>query len=131
MTTGTPRLFQDGTLRSISREELADLPIRRYEGDVRLALTSSDIEYAMEDIRNETIVGLDTETRPAFRKGESHLPCLVQVATARTVYLFPLRRPGRRFRNAWGGDHRGMGGRAFLSRHGAVENCTQLCIRRS
>lgn len=93
MTTDTPRTFQDGTLRAISREELADLPIRRYEGDVRLALTSGDLECAMEDIRNETVVGLDTETRPAFRKGESHLPCLVQVATARTVYLFPLRRP--------------------------------------
>jgi ribonuclease D len=93
MTTDTPRLFQDGTLRSISREELADLPIRRYEGDVCLALTPGDLEAAMEDIRNETVVGLDTETRPAFRKGESHLPCLVQVATARTVYLFPLRRP--------------------------------------
>ena len=93
MTIETPRLFQDGTLRSISREELAYLPIRRYEGDVRLALTSSDLEDAMEDIRKETVLGLDTETRPAFAKGESHLPCLVQVATARTVYLFPLRRP--------------------------------------
>jgi ribonuclease D len=43
-------------------------------------------------LREERIVGLDTETRPAFRKGESHLPCLVQVATARAVYLFQLRR---------------------------------------
>ena len=46
----------------------------------------------MEDIRNESVVGLDTETRPAFTKGESHLPCLAQVATARAVYLFGLRR---------------------------------------
>jgi ribonuclease D len=59
---------------------------------VRFALTTHELERAMEDIRNDTVVGLDTETRPAFTKGESHLPCLAQVATARAVYLFALRR---------------------------------------
>lgn len=39
----------------------------------------------------ESVVGLDTETRPAFRKGESYLPCLVQAASARAVYLFQFR----------------------------------------
>jgi ribonuclease D len=38
-----------------------------------------------------TVVGFDTESRPSFRKGERHLPCLIQAATARTVYLFRLR----------------------------------------
>lgn len=46
----------------------------------------------MSDIGQESVVGLDTETRPAFTKGESHLPCLVQVGTARAVYLFQLQR---------------------------------------
>jgi ribonuclease D len=46
----------------------------------------------MADIRTERVLGFDTETRPAFRKGEHHLPCLVQAATARAVYLFPLQR---------------------------------------
>jgi ribonuclease D len=35
-------------------------------------------------------VGIDTETRPAFRKGESYSPSLVQVATAKAVYLFQI-----------------------------------------
>ena len=39
------------------------------------------------------MVGLDTETRPAFRKGESYLPSIVQVATANMAYIFPLRYP--------------------------------------
>ncbi|MGQ0522343.1 MAG: 3'-5' exonuclease [Betaproteobacteria bacterium] len=76
---------------SISREEMADLPIRRYEGVVLLIATPRDLEYALADLRQERLVGLDTETRPAFRKGESHLPCLVQVATERAVYLFQFR----------------------------------------
>ena len=76
---------------AIAREAVAELPIRRYQGRVCLVDTEAALAEAMADIRNETVVGLDTETRPAFRKGESHLPCLVQVATARAVYLFRLR----------------------------------------
>ncbi len=78
--------------RTISRGDVNDLPIRHYEGGVRLIETPADLERVMPDIRQESVVGLDTETRPSFRKGERHLPCLVQVATARAVYLFPLQR---------------------------------------
>ena len=83
---------QHGIPRTISREDMANLPIRRYEGKVIVVATPEELEEAQTDLRAETVVGLDTETRPAFRKGESHLPCLVQVATARAVYLFQLRR---------------------------------------
>ena len=79
-------------MRSISKEDMANLPIRRYEGRVCLVETLPDLEQARADIRQERVVGLDTETRPSFRKGESHLPCLVQAATARAVYLFQLSR---------------------------------------
>lgn len=81
-----------GLTIAISREEVTDLPIGRYEGEIHLVATPRDLERAMDDIRRESVVGLDTETRPAFTKGESHLPCLVQVGTARAVYLFQLQR---------------------------------------
>jgi ribonuclease D len=72
---------------------MASLPIRRYEGKVCFIATQQHLDQARADILQEDVVGLDTETRPAFRKGEKHLPCLAQVATGRTVYLFQLRRP--------------------------------------
>jgi ribonuclease D len=75
---------------AISRDDMVSLPVRRYAGEVRMVATREDLEHALADIRGERVVGLDTETRPAFRKGESHLPCLVQAATARAVYLFQL-----------------------------------------
>lgn len=78
--------------RTITRDEIAALPIGRYDGDVNLVATLADLEGAMEDIRRESVVGFDTETRPSFRKGESHLPCLLQVATARRVHLLQLSR---------------------------------------
>jgi ribonuclease D len=79
-------------MRSISRDDLASLPIRRYEGTVSLVATAKELEQARADFRRERVVGFDTETRPSFRKGERHLPCLVQAATARAVYLFQLSR---------------------------------------
>lgn len=91
MTTDTSFMFQDGTLRSISRDDMANLPIRRYEGRLRLVSTPEAFDEARADILNETVVGLDTETRPAFTKGESYAPCLVQVATEYAAYLFQLR----------------------------------------
>jgi len=71
---------------------MAKLPIRRYQGEVCLVETREDLARAQADLLEESVVGFDTETRPAFIKGVHHLPCLVQVATARAVYLFPLRR---------------------------------------
>ena len=44
----------------------------------------------MQDILQESILGFDTETRPAFRPGESYLPSLVQFATASAVYLLQV-----------------------------------------
>jgi len=78
--------------RSISKDEMASLPIRRWEGEVRLVQAARGLERAAEEIHREAVIGLDTETRPAFRPGESYPPALAQVATAHRVYLFPLLR---------------------------------------
>jgi ribonuclease D len=83
-------ILPPGIPRDISREAMATLPIRRFEGEVVLVENHRELVRAVDDIRHESLVGWDTETRPAFRKGEVHLPCLVQVATARAVYLFQL-----------------------------------------
>ena len=75
------------SVKGISREEMSELPIRRYEGPVHVVAGQPDLQSAMQDIFQESVVGFDTETRPAFRPGESYLPSLVQFATASAVYL--------------------------------------------
>jgi len=77
-------------VKGISREELIELPIRRYEGSVHVVAGHADLQRAMQDILQESVVGFDTETRPAFRPGESYLPSLVQFATASAVYLLQV-----------------------------------------
>jgi len=87
ITTAAP---PSESVRRISREEMSELPIRRYEGSVHVIAGHPDLRYAMQDIWQESVVGFDTETRPAFRPGESYLPSLVQFATASAVYLLQV-----------------------------------------
>ena len=75
---------------AISREAMLELPIRRYEGPVHVVAGEPELRRAVDDIVEEGVVGFDTETRPAFRPGESYLPSLVQLATARAVYLLQV-----------------------------------------
>jgi ribonuclease D len=76
--------------KRISREEMVELPIWRYEGSVHVVARHPDLQQAMRDILQESVVGFDTETRPAFRPGENYLPAIVQLATANAVYLFRI-----------------------------------------
>ena len=79
------------TLKFITREALNDLPVQRYEGPIHFVDTPALLHAARLDILGERALGFDTETRPAFSKGESYLPSIVQVATANGVHIFPLR----------------------------------------
>lgn len=85
--------MSEDPLRAISRENLNELPVRRYEGPVNFVASPAQLHAARIDVLNERVIGFDTETRPAFRKGESYLPSIAQVATAKTVHIFPLRYP--------------------------------------
>jgi ribonuclease D len=78
--------------KEVTREQIAALPIGRYEGEVVLVDSPALLERAVADLAAERVIGWDIETRPAFRKGESYPPSLVQMATARAAYLFQLRR---------------------------------------
>jgi ribonuclease D len=77
---------------SISKEDMANLPIRRYEGEVRLVESAQALSDAATTLGGERVLGFDTETRPAFRKGESYPPALVQLAGESVVWIFALQR---------------------------------------
>lgn len=75
----------------MTREEISRLPVRQYEGTICVVASPQELKRAVHVIRGEKVVGFDTETKPTFRKGQFHLPCLVQIATASAVYLFQLK----------------------------------------
>lgn len=79
---------------SISKEQLAKLPAATFAGDIRLIDQPEYVEEAIQDLRSESIIGFDTETRPSFKKGHTHTVSLLQLSTLDTCYLFRLNHLG-------------------------------------
>ncbi|WP_207260001.1 3'-5' exonuclease [Desulfovibrio sp. Huiquan2017] len=78
-------------LRAFTKEEINDMPLRRYEGDIKVVRSESDLEEALEGMRASSLLGFDTETRPVFKKGKKPgPPSLLQLATADCAYVFQL-----------------------------------------
>lgn len=78
----------------ISKEDINFLPIGRWKGPSRLVRTVEEVRIATESLSLVSLLGFDTETRPAFRKGQKFPPSLLQLATGDEVFLFQLKHTG-------------------------------------
>jgi len=78
----------------ICKEDINFLPIGRWEGPSRLVRTVEEVRIATESLARASLLGFDTETRPAFRKGQKFPPSLLQLATGDEVFLFQLKYTG-------------------------------------
>ena len=76
--------------RRLTSDEINDLPLYHYTGPVLVIRSLNDWKQALPDLQDENLLGFDTETRPSFRKGRRNAPALIQLATARSVYLVQL-----------------------------------------
>ena len=75
----------------MTKNEINAFPIRKWEGPVEVIRSGEEMANAVAQLRKQTILGFDTETKPAFKKGRSYLPALLQLAGENTVYLFQLK----------------------------------------
>jgi ribonuclease D len=75
-------------------EEINALPMASYQGPIHLIGRPDQVPEAVRALRCEKLLGFDTETRPAFRKGESYPPALLQLAGSHDVWLFQLQPMG-------------------------------------
>jgi ribonuclease D len=75
---------------TISRDRVNALPLLRYAGPVTVVSRADEVAAVREHLRGETLLGFDTETRPAFRVGERHPVALLQLAGAEHVFVFQL-----------------------------------------
>lgn len=68
----------------------SDLPPFIYQGPIHLITSEKEADQAVRKLMNFDILGFDTETKPAFKKGEFYLPCLLQLASEEECFLFRL-----------------------------------------
>ena len=78
----------------LSKTEINSLPLRYYNGPIHIIQTAEQAKKACAILMKEKVLGFDTETRPAFNKGQSYLPSILQMAGTNVVYLFQLSKCG-------------------------------------
>ena len=66
------------------------LPRYTFEGRIIVIQSENEANRAVAFLRTQKIVGIDTETRPSFRRGQQHKVALIQIATPDICFLFRL-----------------------------------------
>ena len=76
--------------KTITKEEINLMPQINFTGNIHLITDEDSSEKAITVLGQSKVLGFDTETRPAFNKGESYPICLLQLSTENDAYLFRL-----------------------------------------
>lgn len=77
---------------AITKAEINEKPLLEYTGPYSVIQTDAEMQKVLPLLKKETLLGFDTETRPAFRKGESYLPSLLQLGGESQVWMFQLQK---------------------------------------
>jgi ribonuclease D len=76
------------------KKVITDLPTVLFSGRIITIISEADADKAVEYLLSCDILGVDTETRPTFHKGDQHKVALLQVSSRDTCFLFRLNNIG-------------------------------------
>ena len=76
------------------KTKIGELPRVLFEGRMVVVITESEAQKAVDYLLSQPLLGVDTETRPSFRKGHVNKVALLQVATHDICFLFRLNQLG-------------------------------------
>ena len=73
--------------KTITKEEINELPQIKFEGKMVLIEDHEKLDEALEEIYSADVVGFDTETKPSFKKGQINKLALLQIALPDKTFL--------------------------------------------
>ena len=79
---------------SIDKEQINAMPVATFDHQIVVIDTMATVNAAVATLRKFPIVGFDTETRPAFKRGVKHKTALMQLAGEDICFLFRLNKIG-------------------------------------
>jgi ribonuclease D len=80
--------------KSISDEELRALPLSSFQGTIYVIERIEEVSPALDYLKNQPILGFDTETKPSFAKGQNNPVSLLQLSTSDKAFLFRINQIG-------------------------------------
>jgi ribonuclease D len=81
---------ENGYFKIIDGEYLKTLPVKGFTGKIHLVDHPEIFGQIKHYLIHESILGFDTETKPAFRKGKPHRVALLQLSTNDQAFLFRI-----------------------------------------
>ncbi len=75
----------------LSNEEINQLETLDCGIPFHVVETHKDLVAAVAELSECHLLGFDTEKRPAFRRGESYPPAMVQLSSAKAIFIFRLK----------------------------------------
>ena len=72
------------------KKNISDLPRVTFPGKIIVVITETEANKAVDFLLSADILGIDSETRPVFKKGQHHKVALLQVSTKDVCFLFRL-----------------------------------------
>ena len=76
------------------KHAITALPPLKFPGRIIVIQSADETEKAVDYLLSADILGVDTETKPSFKRGENHKVSLLQVSNRATCFLFRLHRTG-------------------------------------
>lgn len=76
------------------KTKIASLPRALFEGRIIVVVSEYEAEKAVDYLLSQPILGIDTETRPSFKKGSHYTVSLLQVSSHDVCFLFRLNHIG-------------------------------------
>lgn len=80
--------------RTINKEEVKELPKANFEGRIYVIQTDAEAEKAVAYLLSQKVLGIDSETRPSFTKGQTYKVALLQISSEECCFLFRLNMTG-------------------------------------
>lgn len=72
------------------KKSITKLPKVEFQGKIQVVITEKETERAVDFLLSCDLLGVDTETRPSFKKGKQNVVALLQVANDDICFLFRL-----------------------------------------
>ncbi len=77
-------------IHRISKDLIQWMPLSAFGGEVVVVDTVAQVMPAVDYLRQQSVIGVDTESRPSFKRGVHYPTALLQIATEQRCYLFRL-----------------------------------------
>ena len=78
----------------VSKDEIKNYSIEKFPGKIFVIEKEEDVAAAYLYLKNQKIIGFDTESKPTFKKGVPSKVSLIQFSTENQAFLFRINKIG-------------------------------------